>query len=368
MNALSEARQERGWSQTAFARRLQLLAETSGTPIAGLPSLKTQLSRWENGRVQPDPMYRRLIRELTGLTDDALGFTTESAPRPMVSALDERLAAARALTEPLIDSLTVQLTALREQDRITGSAGTLVQARALLERCEELLHFSTAAGMRRKIAKIAADVGALVGWQSLDVGDHGAAWRALEAAAAAAREADESALLAHALGEQCFALLDLGRPGEAVELARFARGQRALPAQVTAWLYATEAEAHAARGLTRETVHALTNAERRLTRAGCTEETPYIKLDAGQLRRWTGHCLVLADDRQAESVVLEGLNAVAGSGGRAETGALVDLAVAMMRRGAPNEAHGVLSQAESLSRRVGSIRQHRRIEAVRSAA
>ena len=42
-------------------------------------SLKTSLSRWENGHHAPDRHYRRLFREIFGLTDAELGFAIKPA-------------------------------------------------------------------------------------------------------------------------------------------------------------------------------------------------------------------------------------------------------------------------------------------------
>src|SRR5262249_54978268 len=97
------------------------------------------------------------------------------------------------------------------------------------------------------------DAGALAGWQALDVGSGAEAWRHYETAKAAAREAQSDALLAHAMGEQSFALLDIGEQELAVGLFRQARTLTARngPPLLKAWLHAAEAEAHATAGITR---------------------------------------------------------------------------------------------------------------------
>ena len=63
MVSLREARRDKGWSQTAAVTRLRELAEAGRVDVASAASLKTQLSRWENGTVPEEP-YRTLLAEL----------------------------------------------------------------------------------------------------------------------------------------------------------------------------------------------------------------------------------------------------------------------------------------------------------------
>ena len=63
MVSLRDARRDRGWSQTTAVARLRELAERGGVDVASAASLKTQLSRWENGTI-PDEPYRTLLAEL----------------------------------------------------------------------------------------------------------------------------------------------------------------------------------------------------------------------------------------------------------------------------------------------------------------
>ena len=63
MVSLRDARRDRGWSQTTAVARLRELAEQGEVDVASAASLKTQLSRWENGTV-PDEPYRTLLAEL----------------------------------------------------------------------------------------------------------------------------------------------------------------------------------------------------------------------------------------------------------------------------------------------------------------
>ncbi len=67
---LRTARAARGWSQTEAARELAALARSRGMPVAAAASLKTLLSRWENGHSLPEPQYRTLLADLYGRSAD----------------------------------------------------------------------------------------------------------------------------------------------------------------------------------------------------------------------------------------------------------------------------------------------------------
>lgn len=83
VRGLQAARRARGWTQ----RRL-MTAMRSSAPSIGLAlplsddSLKTQLTRWENGRQVPGPEYRQLFRLVYGMTDLELGFPFAESVAP----------------------------------------------------------------------------------------------------------------------------------------------------------------------------------------------------------------------------------------------------------------------------------------------
>ena len=70
---LQAARRARGWSQARMVWELMRLAERKKIPVASAASLKTQLSRWENGHVTPD-YYQSLLCKLFQSTPGELGF------------------------------------------------------------------------------------------------------------------------------------------------------------------------------------------------------------------------------------------------------------------------------------------------------
>lgn len=88
---LQAARLEAGWKAEQTIRALQRAAAKAGVSIAAGQSLKTMLSRWENGAPLRDPLYHRLFSEVYCQTPDALGF----------EASDVRLSAPTHLAPPV---------------------------------------------------------------------------------------------------------------------------------------------------------------------------------------------------------------------------------------------------------------------------
>lgn len=71
---LAAARRACGWSQVRAVSELLRLARWKEIHVASAASLKTQLSRWENGQVTPDDCYQGLLCEIYKSTPDELGF------------------------------------------------------------------------------------------------------------------------------------------------------------------------------------------------------------------------------------------------------------------------------------------------------
>src|SRR3954452_2217532 len=94
---LQEVRNELGYSAATVATLLTRRAHANQIPIMTAASLKTKLSRWENGHEAVGlPEYRRLFREIYSRTDAELGFPDDHTPGP-ADDLRARIAAARTV-------------------------------------------------------------------------------------------------------------------------------------------------------------------------------------------------------------------------------------------------------------------------------
>ena len=66
VTSLQAVRRQLGYTGAQVIDLLTRRASALNQPIANKASLKTKLSRWENGKEQPNQTYRRLFREIYG--------------------------------------------------------------------------------------------------------------------------------------------------------------------------------------------------------------------------------------------------------------------------------------------------------------
>ena len=147
------------------------------------------------------------------MTDAELGFASVAVTGVEQDQVDielrDRIAASTRIDSSMIQLLQTQTDNIRRLDRRLGAPVLLDQMRAQIRTLRQLLHHSVLDSTRRPIAAALADAAALAGWQALDVGSISRAWEHFETATTAGRISDQPALLAHAKGEQAYALLDL---------------------------------------------------------------------------------------------------------------------------------------------------------------
>lgn len=202
---LRAARRERGWSQGAAARELAALAARGAGTAATPGSLKTQLSRWENGHATPAPEHRALLAELYGRSATELGLLPpDPGPGPAAAAADRLRAAvgAAALDGEALGLLTAQVRATAGLDHRLGAtaahgalAAQVEHLRTLLEHC---LHPERGAAL----AALLAEAAVLAGDQERDRAVPDRAWSQYAVAADAARRAGRPDLVATARDRQ----------------------------------------------------------------------------------------------------------------------------------------------------------------------
>ena len=366
---LRAARLARGWTQERVVAELLRVAACRHVSIASRASLKTLLSRWENGRQVPDAVYRGLLREVFGLDDAELGFHEVASSPEVVTAeqqLRDDLARVDHVDQDAIANAKAQLEALRKLDRRLGAPALLEQTRALITTLTGWLTNCVSPTRRTEIAQVLSDAAALAGWQSLDLAATAQAWQHFEVAKAAAREAEDAAVLAWAAGEQAYVLLDLGRLGDAQQLVRYQRErfERKVPPVLGSWLAAAEAECAAANTDVPSCHRALDKATAMLPQVAEHDATPYVALDAVQLDRWRGHVLARLGDNEALCDLSRAAEAIDPEFSRARAGLHTDLAIAFDRVGEHTERNQHARIALDLARQSGSIRQRQRLLAL----
>jgi tetratricopeptide (TPR) repeat protein len=337
-------------------------ASALNLPIATTASLKTKLSRWENGKEQPSAIYRRLFREIYGRTNAELGFPEEPEEDPEATELQSRLAIARTIDRETIEVFRRQVDHARHVDRRFGGVTLLDQLRTQIDQVDHLLRYSTG-GQRPALAGVLVEASTLAGWEALDRAAPGQAWTHYERAKAAAREAGSPGLLAHATAEQAFVLLDLGEITAAVEQLTYARtlADHTAACLLRAWLAAAHGEALAAAGHADDARRAFDTADTLLPPNPVDPELPFVFLGDSHLDRWRGHALTRIGAPEAIDQLTDALPRLPTEFLRARSALLIDLSYAYAASGDREAALAHARQARRLATQIKSDRQLRQL-------
>ena len=221
---LRAARDAQGWSQSVAARALAGLARQRGVPVASAASLKTLLSRWENGHATPEAPYRALLEELYAESGVDL---TPPAPVPdtagPVTRLRARLATAAAVDAEVVALWRAQLVTAQHLDDRLGGAGAANAVGVLVEQLESVLPHLPDPDRHQPVAALLARACLLAGTQALDAGDPDTAVARFTRAAETARDAGAADLVAAAAAGHADALVDVGAPQDALAVLEHAR-------------------------------------------------------------------------------------------------------------------------------------------------
>ncbi|QYN34626.1 helix-turn-helix transcriptional regulator [Pseudonocardia sp. DSM 110487] len=361
---LRAARAERGWSQSQAARELVTLARSSGAPVAGAASLKTLLSRWENGHAVPEPQYRALLGELYGRTPAELGIAAPPAD-PAAAGAPARfraaLAAAAALDEAALALWREQLDVATRLDDELGATGAGELVRALVERLDETGRHTLAPSRRAAVATVLAPAAILAGGQELDRGRPDIAWQRYDLARTAAAEADLPDAAADVVAGQATVLIDVGEAAAAISLLDAV--EPALPRTARPRVAGARAGAAAALGDATAARRAISAVSRRLP-ADTVE--PAVAVELADLDRWHGHALTVLGDPAAAHPLRRALTAPPRSA-RHRAAVHADLALTLAVEH-PDDAAAHARAAHALAERIGSTRTQERLAALRPSA
>jgi tetratricopeptide (TPR) repeat protein len=362
LTSLQTVRRHLGYTAVQVIDLLTRRAHALNLPIATRASLKTKLSRWENGKEQPSEIYQRLFREIYGRTNAELGFPDEPAEEPEAAELRARIAMARTVDLETVEVFRHQVDHARHVDRRFGALTQLAQLRAQIDQVHDLLSYR-AGPQRSALAGVLVEASTLAGWQALDRAALGQAWTHYERAKAAAREADSPALLAHATAEQALVLLDLDETTAAVDQLAYARSianGTATPL-LRAWLAAAQGETLAAAGHADDARRAFDIASGLLPSDPVDPAMPFLFLGDSHLDRWRGNALARVGAPDAIDQLTDALARLPVGFVRARTGLLVDLAYAHAAAGDRDAALAHARQARRLAAQIRSDRQQRRL-------
>lgn len=278
--------------------------------------------------------------------------------------LTARINAAAAIDPTMVMILNTDTNNLRLLDRRLGSAAIADKMRAQISQIQRAHHHAIRPGIRAKLAHVLAQTESLAGWQAINTGALNDAWNHYENAKAAAREADDPAVLAHVSAEQAYVLMDLGQPAQATELLQYVHAtyRDRIPARLRSWLSAAEAEAAAILGDEATCRAALDQAAALLPDGNSDPDMPYLSLDIHHLARWRGNCLVRFGDPGTIEDLRSALAGMDGTYNRAEAALRCDLGHALLAMGDPEAAQPHIQRAKHLATMTGSRRQRKRID------
>lgn len=350
--AIRAARLARGWSQSEAARELAALGPLRDVPVAAAASLKTLLSRWENGHAVPDPQYRTLLAELFARTPAELGFADPTAVSG-TAGLRGAIAAAAAVDHAVLALWLEQLAVARRLDDELGVAGAGGVVRAQVEQLGRTLAHTLTPQARLPVAAVLAAAAALAGQQALDSADHEEAWSLFDRSRTVAVGAGLPVARAEAAAGLAAVLVDAGEHAAALTL--LTADPPAGPAAARVRWEVALGQTHAAAGAAAAARSAFAAAERVLPSITIdAAEPPAIQIELADLHRWHGGALAALGDSAAAEPLEQALAARPASARHRAT-LHADLATALQPLH-PDSAAAHRRAARELARRIGSTR------------
>jgi transcriptional regulator with XRE-family HTH domain len=356
---LQAARRARGWSQHRCVWELLRLAEQKGVRVASAVSLKTQLSRWENGHVTPGyyqgllcDLYRATPGELGfGIQELPSGFTRESSPgadliakrqwtRDDLSCLsatfDKAIAysartdidllahewltadkpqlieldAGRRIGDSLVSVVEHRVVQLRRADDFISGRSSHVLVREELQATARLLkEAALTEDQSRRLLTATGELAQLAAWVAADAGLYREAARYTQGGVLAAHAAANPALAAHVISTLSYQLANTGSPRQAAMLARtaYAGARHGATATTKALLLERVAWGDAKSGDLAGCERSLSLVEENFNRATLEEDPNWVYwLNREEINVMAGRCYTeLKKPKLAEPLLLD---------------------------------------------------------------
>jgi tetratricopeptide (TPR) repeat protein len=357
---LQAARLQMGWSQPRL-----MLAMRSAAPAVGfqLPpsdeSLKTQITRWENGRARPDESYRRLFRAVYGLSDRELGFPSGSdvPVRRQAQASD--------------DAMHYFANLLAEHLRADNHMGHRFVVDPVRQQARQLADLARGARgpVRTPVLTMAFRYSEFLGWLCQDAGQYEEAMAVTDRARDMVIELGDPLWISYLMMRKSNIATDAGDPAGAAEMIdQAAKVAHYLPPRLHATILRQKANAYAGLGELRTCAAAIDKAlevvgaedpEGAELASYCTE--PYVAMEAGACWMQLGQPAKALSTYQLAS--REWPDALRRDHGLS----LARLASAQAEVGAIDEACTTGSRAIAVANQTGSVRTLLELRRLRDA-
>lgn len=221
-DTIRDLRRARGWTQARLAEELN---RVTGRPTVTADEVK----RWERGRRSPITETRRELAEALGVPlatlDEALPDPLRRAHRWLVEDPPQvvETRAGRNVGEHLAEQVEARVVELRHLDDHVGGEDLAPAVERELRATTRLLSdasYTEATG--RRLLTAAAELAQLAGWTASDASRFNEAHRLYLGGVDDAHAAGDNALAANLLSSLSYQIANVGRPDDALLLARTA--------------------------------------------------------------------------------------------------------------------------------------------------
>jgi hypothetical protein len=285
---LKAVRESRQWSQQRLLVQLEQAGMARGLPMPSRASLKTEISRWENGHVTPHEPYTSLLAEIYETTRADLGLEGVCGASWLPDEVSVGIAGSTAtrVTPQLVTLMDELLVAYGRADNAIGPRPLLHVVRQHAAQLESLL-LATAGPMRIEALRLCSRFAEQAGWLCQDAGDLVAAEQWTDRSLDFAEEQGDAENRAYVLMRKSGIAADRRELARAVSLAIAAcRSATGLSPRLQALSLRQRAICHALTGEARESEHAaeealsvvMSDAGDGVRLSYCTE--PYVTMES----------------------------------------------------------------------------------------
>ncbi|MCM0674672.1 hypothetical protein NCC78_08220 [Micromonospora phytophila] len=263
---LQRARLDLGWKQSRVIAALIAEASKQGVRLAGQASLKTMLSRWENGGGQPDGVYQQLFCAIYGLDHEDLGFDEPERRAGRVAP-----GVAPAVDQDTADYFRRVLEQHIRADNLMGPHHLVDVVRAQATLLDGIIP-DAKDDIRDSLLVLACRYNEFAGWLYQDAGDPQSAMHYSDRAMDYALAIGDPTETAYLLMRKSNIASDLGGSDRAIGLSTAAlRDATRVSPRVRALVLGQQARAYSLRGKADETARALEAAMTEATRPGAAD-------------------------------------------------------------------------------------------------
>jgi len=413
---LQAARHARGWSQPRAVWELIQLAKRKKIGVASARSLKTELSRWENGHVTPD-FYQPLLCALYNSTPAELGFGSQGLPsdygnggngtgtalisrqgwtrddlRDLSASLDDAISrsalsdiemlahewlsadkpqlieldAGRHVGDSLIATIEQRVIQLRRTDDFISGRTSHALVREEIKATTNLLNEAALTeNQAGRVLTAAGELFQLAAWVAADAGLYRDAARYAERGVLAAHAAGNAPLVANVISTFSYQLANIGNPRQAALLARtaYAGARHESTATTKALLLERVAWADARSGEFASCEHTLGLVESNFSRARPEDDPDWVYwLDREEMDVMAGRCYTeLKRPDKAKPLLQDAISGYSDARVRENTLYLSWLAEDHVLLGEIDAASAIATQILELKSRANSARTEERL-------